>query len=291
MKETKLLSLLLLLICALSACGDDEEEKVVNKDDEKVDSTEVIPQWPTEEEMTSTIYYPVGTKWEEVWGAWRMKGTADDDSQTDAYPYTLKHNIREYYENYPYTLFTTTYEVKEDVEVDGKIYHYIEISNDFVAPEEGKTSWPLLGSMPKDLFIREDNGLIYRHQAYGVTSRRVDTEYSALAYNFVWTEGALIQRVSLTTFGEDSSYEDQMETFGTVDSTSVENVKMADGSYCLYMPSAGLYRGIGTEEGGLFPDVNAIRPTTSFEIVCEPIYLKRFWRNGVLLYENDKAAN
>lgn len=103
----------------------------------------------------------------------------------------------------------------------------------------------------------------------------------------MWTEGKELSHVALCYY-DGFETEDSIEVVGTVSRSTVRTKKLHDGTYCLYMPSAHIYRGIGCIAESMFLGNDGILPTTKFEIVREAVGLARFYRDGTLLYEDDE---
>lgn len=287
----KQIILLAIFLCAMSfftACGDDAEEEKkedkTEKEEEKTESEDSVPEWPSVEAMESTTYYPIGTKWQEVWAARKLKSMSE--AKSSRHKMHMYDVCSEYYEEEPYAYFTVTFEVTEDSVVEGKTLHHIVTTNDFVKPDISYTIG--VEGIIKNIYIYEDKGAIYQYNI----SYNPGLSHPAEAYDFVWTEGKELSRIKYTTFDEymyDPAY-DEYESLGIVEKDSIENVKLLDGNYYLYLPASHFYRGIGTTVGSIFLDVDNLLPDCLYDIVKTPVGLLRFWHGDTLVYQDDEMA-
>lgn len=294
------------LVLALSgmfmACGNssDEIEKAPSEliigensrggdDVDGSDDGENVTEWPTDDEMSSKTYFPVGTKWQETWAATRMKEPGGDGIKpVYKAPRRIDSVYKDMYEDTPYQYFTMTFEVDRDTIIRGKTLHHVTLSSDFVQPTESRTEWPLIYGDYTDFFIEEEMGSIYYVAEFFIDKKGVS--HRDLVCDFVWTQGKELLHVTMCNYdGYDSG--DKIESFGTVSQSTVKQKKLLDGSYHLYMPSANLYQGIGCATGSMFLIESGLQPTTLFEVVREPVGLARFYRDGKLLYEDQELID
>lgn len=279
MKKLMTLVCILSISCFILSCGNDSEDELQkeeqtstsennnegsesndstktgtsknNSDSIDVDSTTYPQGWPSEETMASETYYPIGTKWQEVWSATQRT------------------------KNEPYGYFYIEFEVVKDTisPYSGLKCRYASITDYFKAPEEISEPGFILNDIPWNdkLYIYEEDGLVYQMYIE-------ETAYKPLAYNFVWTIG-------LELYRDMNIYGDEQERMGVVSANTVDKVVLLDGKEYLYIPSAEIYRGIGKVNDSLFPYIGVLSPSM-FEVHVQPIGVARFWRNGNLIYEN-----
>jgi len=303
-KKTVLPALILVISSILFACNYDsnsneEMPSELVKGNERSDNggdvnngddSEEVTTWPSEDEMASQTYYPIGTKWQETWAATRMKDkNCNGIKPVYQAPRRINSEYKDLYEDTPYDYFTMTFEIDKDTIVNGNTLHHVTISHDFTAPTDRRTDYPLIDGDYNDFYIEEYNGVIYMVGEYSLEADG-DNYHKDLAYDFVWTEGKELSHVKLCYYdGFDT--DDEMEVVGTVTKSTVKMKRLCDGTHCLYMPTANLYRGIGCITGSMFLGHEGILTTTLFEVVREPIGLTRFYRDGVLLYENNEVID
>lgn len=263
--------LVIALVQAALSCSNDTENGGNKKDETKTDSF-----WPSTEEMMSEEYFPVGTQWDELFVL--MKET---DSATFAetgktylpYEYYLNHNIVDY-----------------DIEFNGKRIHHVANTCDFVPPEDKDLERELFGYVTTDgdgFYIEEDSGRVYN--VYYNPSEFYKPE---LEYDFVWTEGKELYRVTDCWHQEyrvqETEQEDGTQYLGTVSTDSIEYRTLLDGKDYMYIPYSKTYRGIGSTEGVLFSNPPELVPTCMFPMYIEAVGLARFSRCGTVIYEDQE---
>lgn len=289
-------ALILLMASMFVACSGDYKDEEANplevvignnsRSDNSSDEGDEVTEWPSEAEMASQIYYPIGTKWQEVWAAERWKKQEDGIKSVHKAP--QYSNIKNHDSRYePYEYFTITFEVDKDTVVCGRTLRHVSLNSDFVPPTDIEINEQLLDeSEYTDYFIEEDAGVIYITHDYSFKSDGSDY-HKDLLYDFVWTDGKELSYVQYCMH----SPNDLMDTLGIVSPSTVRVKTLLDGTDCLYMPSAKLYRGIGFVNTGLHHVLPGILPTMLFEIKREPVGIARFYRDGKLLYEDKEMLD
>lgn len=265
------------LIVFVSCSDNDENNNNVGNQTEKTDSIQTTgdedetTQWPTSEEMKKEEYFPIGTRWVEVWDAYQLK--VDEDGLPcgrDTVP----------------TYYYVEYVVDENTTDADMPSKHVAVTHHF-EPSEIRTNFMLYEPVRTDFFIEEKDGVVYQ------SDYLIDPyAYRVQAYDFVWDEGKKLY----TTHGfyynnENGTSESTLDMFGTVSKDSVELRQLADGKNYMYMPSANLYRGIGRTDGKLFNIPCEIRITGYVEFEVDAVGLAQFYRNGQLIYENKELMN